>query len=133
MKHFSPSHICFSLLLLSSPSCLTCTWAKCLHKPIWFRFACNTVDRLQLGSKNYKSLHSTLRSAQRLFSQPEQAELRGAVARVGFAAALVSRRVQHHSPDCGKPRWAPFMEWNGILFSGSAMYMAFGVKAGKVS
>ena len=25
------------------------------------------------------------------------------------------------------------LSWNGVLFSGSEMYMAFGVKAGKVS
>ena len=58
---------------------------------------------------------SASRAALRLFSQPEQAELRGAVARVGFAAALVSRRLQHHSPDRGKPRWVPFMECDLIF------------------
>ena len=68
-------------------------------------------------SKNYKIyLHEQLKDCS---PKPEQAELRGAVPRAGFATALVSRGVQHHSPDCGKPRWAPFMDCGPIfLFSG---------------
>ena len=82
-------------------------------------------------SKNYKIyLHEQLKDCS---PNPEQAELRGAVPWAGVATALVSRWIQHHSPDCGKPRWAPFMDCCLIfLFSGSEMYMAFGVKAGKV-
>ena len=85
------------------------------------------------------------------FFYSEQAELRGSVSGTGLAAALVSCGLQHHTPDCGKFRWALqspcslfvngntamlfevwLLSWNGILFSGSEMYMAFGVKAGKV-
>ena len=41
---------------------------------------------------------------QRLFSQPEQAKLRGVVSRAGIAVALVSCRLQHHSSDRGELR-----------------------------
>ena len=40
------------------------------------------------------------------FFYSEQAELRGSVSGTGLAAALVSCGLQHHTPDCGKFRWA---------------------------
>ena len=40
----------------------------------------------------------------KIVSQPEQAKLRGVVSRAGIAVALVSCRLQHHSPDRGELR-----------------------------
>ena len=67
------------------------------------------------------------------FFYSEQAELRGSVSGTGLAAALVSCGLQHHTPDCGKFRWALLSPIHFLWMGTRQCYLRFGSFLGMAS